>query len=180
MTDQDLSFLQIRPHELRALSSSWAFVNNAPLDDILSAAAWKQSSTFSTFYLRSFSASQGNPFSLGPLVASQQVVTPKLGHKLLVTKLRRKYVLLFSGRLVDGLPTDATKSASFNIRVGYFATKIKFFQVKLILVRNTYPLLKRVPPPTPLIFSEIHPFLGYGNYELCLWACADVQADYGP
>ena len=76
LTDQDLSFLQIRPHELRALSSSWAFVNNAPLDDILSAATWKQSSTFSTFYLRSFSASQGNLFSLGPLVAAQQVVTP--------------------------------------------------------------------------------------------------------
>ncbi len=76
LSDQDLSFLQIRPHELRALSSSWAFVNNAPLDDILSAATWKQSSTFSTFYLRSFSASQGNLYSLGPLVASQHVVTP--------------------------------------------------------------------------------------------------------
>ena len=76
LTDQDLSFLQIRPHELRALSASWAFVNNAPLDDILSAARWKQSSTFSTFYLRSFSSTQGNLFSLGPLVSAQHVIYP--------------------------------------------------------------------------------------------------------
>ena len=75
LTDQDLSFLQIRPHELRALSSSWAFINNASLDDILSAASWRQASTFSTFYLRSFSASQGGLLSLGPLVAAQRVVT---------------------------------------------------------------------------------------------------------
>lgn len=74
LTDQDLSFLQIRPHELRALSASWAFVNSASLDDILSAATWKQASTFSTFYLRSFSSNQGNLFSLGPLVAAQHVV----------------------------------------------------------------------------------------------------------
>ena len=122
----------------------------------------------------------GDPlFARSPCGFSTSCYSPARPITTCYKKLRQKYALL-SGRLVDGLPADATKSASFNIRVGYFATKIKFFQVKLILVRNTYPLLKRVPPPTPLIFSEIHPFLGYGNYELCLWACADVQADYGP
>lgn len=77
LTDQDLTFLQIRPHELRALSSSWAFVNHAPLDDILSASTWKKSSTFSTFYLRSLSSVQENLFSLGPLVASQTIINKK-------------------------------------------------------------------------------------------------------
>lgn len=75
LTDQDLNFLQIRPHELRALSTSWAFVNKAPLEDILSAATWKQASTFSSFYLRSLSSCQGNLFSLGPIVVAQTVVS---------------------------------------------------------------------------------------------------------
>ena len=75
LSDQDLSLLQIRPHELRALSTSWAFVNHAPLDDILAAAFWKNSSTFSSFYLRSLTAQQDNLFSLGPLIAAQVVVS---------------------------------------------------------------------------------------------------------
>ena len=70
LSDTDLSFLQIRPHELRALSSSWAFLNNAPLEDVLRAAFWRSPTTFSSFYLRSFSAQASNLHSLGPLVAS--------------------------------------------------------------------------------------------------------------
>lgn len=34
---QDLIFSQIRPHKLRALTSSWAIVSHTRLDDILSA-----------------------------------------------------------------------------------------------------------------------------------------------
>ena len=74
LSDTDLSFLQIRPHELRALSSSWAFLNNAPLEDVLRAAFWRSPTTFSSFYLRSFSAQASNLHSLGPLVASQRVI----------------------------------------------------------------------------------------------------------
>ena len=74
LSARDLSFLRIRPHEIRALSASWAFSNNVPLEDILRAAVWKSQSTFSTFYLRSMSAQTENLFSLGPLVASQRVI----------------------------------------------------------------------------------------------------------
>ena len=70
----DLSLLQVRPHEVRALSASWAFTNNVPLEDIMHAAVWKSQSTFSSFYLRSMSSQSDNLYSLGPLVASQRVV----------------------------------------------------------------------------------------------------------
>lgn len=75
LSDRDQSFLNIRPHELRALSTSWAFVNHTPLDDILKAAYWRNSTTFSSFYLRSFSAQQDNLFLLGPVVASQTIIS---------------------------------------------------------------------------------------------------------
>ena len=71
----DRELLQVRPHELRALSASWAFVNHAPLEDILQAASWKSHSTFSSFYLRSLSQFSDDLYSLGPLVASQRVIS---------------------------------------------------------------------------------------------------------
>ena len=74
LSSRDLSFLRIRPHEVRALSTSWAFSNNIPLEEILRAATWKTQSTFSSFYLRSMSGQTENLYSLGPLVASQRVV----------------------------------------------------------------------------------------------------------
>ena len=79
LTDRDLTFLKIRPHELRALSTSWAFINRAPLADVLSAAFWKNATTFSTFYLRSFGSQQGSLSLLGPLVVAQAVVDPSNG-----------------------------------------------------------------------------------------------------
>ena len=72
----DLNEFQVRAHELRALSSSWAFFNHAPLEEVLSAAFWRSATTFSSFYLRSFSSEVNNLHSLGPLVAAQRVVTP--------------------------------------------------------------------------------------------------------
>ena len=75
LSDNDLSFMNIKPHELRALSTSWAYINKTPLNDILEAATWKKASTFSTFYLRSFGQNAGNLASLGPLVSAQTIVS---------------------------------------------------------------------------------------------------------
>ena len=75
LTDSEVSFLQIRPHELRALASSWAFVNYTPLEEILKATFWKNSSTFSSFYLRSFQCQKDNLWMLGPLVVAGAVIT---------------------------------------------------------------------------------------------------------
>ena len=75
LPSKDLSFLKIRPHELRALSASWAFVNHTPLSDVLQAAFWRNLTTFSPFYLYSFEHQQDNLYLLGPLVVAQRVVS---------------------------------------------------------------------------------------------------------
>ena len=46
LTCKDFSFLKIKVHEFRALSSSWAFFDKVPLNKILKAAVRNQSSTF--------------------------------------------------------------------------------------------------------------------------------------
>ena len=55
LTKQDISFLKIKAHEVRALFSSWAFFDKVPLNDILQAAVWNRSSTFAIFYFRDMS-----------------------------------------------------------------------------------------------------------------------------
>ena len=75
LSERDLTSLRIRPHEVRALSTSWAFVNHTPLADILNAAFWKSPSTFSAFYLRSFQCQRDNLYLLGPTVVAQSVIS---------------------------------------------------------------------------------------------------------
>ena len=57
LTRRDISFLKIKAHEVRGLSSSWAFFDKVPLSEILKAAVWNQSSAFAKFYLREVSTS---------------------------------------------------------------------------------------------------------------------------
>ena len=68
LTKRDISFLKIKAHEVRALSSSWAFFDKVPLNDILQAAVWNRSSTFARFYLRDMSqqAEKFGPHCGGP------------------------------------------------------------------------------------------------------------------
>ena len=80
LSQRDLSLFQVKAHELRALSSSWAYVNHAPLEDILKATFWRNPTTFSSFYLRSFSSQQDNLFLLGPLVVAQTVISSSSSH----------------------------------------------------------------------------------------------------
>ena len=75
LSDDEIQSLQIRPHELRALSSSWAFLNHTPLEEVLRAAFWRSETTFSSFYLRSLATQKDNLNQLGPLVAAQRVVS---------------------------------------------------------------------------------------------------------
>ena len=73
LTRRDISFLKIKAHEVRALSS-WAFFDKALLNEILKAAVWNQSSTFAKFYLRDMSQQAANLHTLGPIVVAQKVV----------------------------------------------------------------------------------------------------------
>ncbi len=74
ITDRDLSFMKIRAHEVRAISSSLAFSRRVPLQDVMKAAYWHSHSTFSSFYMRSLIPQGENISSLGPLVAAQTVI----------------------------------------------------------------------------------------------------------
>ena len=77
LTRRDISFLKIKAHEVRALSSSWAFFDKVPLNEILKAAVWNQSSTFAKFCLRDMSQQAADLQTLGPIVVAQKVVGGK-------------------------------------------------------------------------------------------------------
>ena len=77
LTERDLSFMHIKAHEVRALSTSWAFINHTPLHDVMNAAVWRSETTFSSFYLRSLASQTDELFSLGPTVAAQRVIREK-------------------------------------------------------------------------------------------------------
>ena len=64
----------IRAHELRAIASSWAYVNQVRLEDILAAASWRSSGVFQGCYLRDMSFIADGMATLGPIVAAQHVV----------------------------------------------------------------------------------------------------------
>ena len=56
------------------LGLSWAFFDKVPLNEILKAAVWNQSSTFAKFCLRDMSQQLQNLDNLGPIVVTQKVV----------------------------------------------------------------------------------------------------------
>ena len=70
----NLAQVQVNAHEVRALSSSWAWSNKVPLDDVVKAGFWSSENSFIRFYLRDTSVS--SLASLGPIVAAQAVVVP--------------------------------------------------------------------------------------------------------
>ena len=66
--------LKPRAHELRALSTSWAYVNTIPLEEILKSAVCSSSSLFASHYLRDFREQTENLRAMGPIIAAQKVV----------------------------------------------------------------------------------------------------------
>ena len=77
-TSKDFPFLKIKAHEVRALAFPWAFFDKIPLNEILKAAVWNQSSTFAKFYLQDMSQQLENLHNLGPIVVAQTVVRAKM------------------------------------------------------------------------------------------------------
>ena len=73
LSSSDLSFMKISAHEVRALSSCWAYWNSVALEDVVRAAYWRTNSTFSSFYLRDLAPIRQDTSSLGPLVAAQSI-----------------------------------------------------------------------------------------------------------
>ena len=73
LSSSDLSFMKISAHEVRALSSSWAYWNSVALDDVVRAGYWRTKSTFASFILRDLAPIRQGTSSLGPLVAAQSI-----------------------------------------------------------------------------------------------------------
>ena len=91
ISTNQIKLLKIRAHELRALSASWAYLNFIPLDEIIKAAVWSNSSIFASHYLRDFSSQTSNLHDIGPVVVAQKVVGgPTI--RLLVIKISKKTI----------------------------------------------------------------------------------------
>ena len=86
LTCKDFPFLKIKAHVVRALSSSWAFFDKVPLNEILKAAVLNQSSTFAKFYLRDMPQQLQNLQDFGPIVVAQKVVKAKSTVHLMLKK----------------------------------------------------------------------------------------------
>ena len=74
LTRRDISFLKIKAHEVRALSSSWASFDKVRLSEILKAAVWNQSSTSLIFLPEEYVSTSSYLHTLGPIVVAQKVV----------------------------------------------------------------------------------------------------------
>ena len=65
---------KMKPHDVRALSSSWAFFKNVSMENIMQSCSWKSHNTFTSFYLKDLTRIQEDMLCLGPLVVAQQTV----------------------------------------------------------------------------------------------------------
>ena len=86
-----MSFLKIKAHELRSLSTSWAYFNSIPIEEVIRAAVWSNQTTFVRFYLRDMHRQQHNLRLLGPVVAAQKVVRGRM--------ICLSWILILSGQL---------------------------------------------------------------------------------
>jgi hypothetical protein len=65
---------KVTGHQVRAMSTSWAFAKRASLADIMNAASWRSHTTFTRFYLRDVTNISDNMLKLGPVVAAQLIL----------------------------------------------------------------------------------------------------------
>ena len=70
----DLSLCKVSARDVRAISTSLLFLKNKSLAQIMSAAQWRCTLTFVTFYLRNVMHQYQDICSLGPVVAAQSTL----------------------------------------------------------------------------------------------------------
>jgi len=73
-SEEEAAALQVRAHDLRAISTSWNLHNMVRLGDIMKAAEWRSHNTFTSFYLKDMALQEEDIMRLGPMVSAQQVV----------------------------------------------------------------------------------------------------------
>ncbi len=74
VSEDDLTRLNIRPHSIRGLATSWAFQKNVALQHIMDAACWRSHNTFTSFYLKDMALEVDGLHHLGPVVAAQHIL----------------------------------------------------------------------------------------------------------
>ena len=66
-----------RAHEVWAIATSWAYINQVRLEDIPSAASWRSVGVFQGSYLCSISSNTEGMSTIGPVIAKQHVICTK-------------------------------------------------------------------------------------------------------
>ena len=74
----NLDQIKINAHEVRALSSNWAWSNRVPLDEVVKAGFWSSENSFKRYCLRDkLSQFMANSLaSFGLIISAQAVVVP--------------------------------------------------------------------------------------------------------
>jgi hypothetical protein len=73
-SDESARLCNVRAHDIRALAASWAFRSGVALEDVMKSCSWRAHNTFISHYLRDIALTDPEgKFSLGPIVAAQQV-----------------------------------------------------------------------------------------------------------
>ncbi len=73
-SEEHLKKFQIRPHEIRALASSWAFLKNIAMEEVMESCSWRSKNTFIRHYLRDMTEVGDQLQRLGPLIVAQKQV----------------------------------------------------------------------------------------------------------
>ena len=72
-----MDLVQVKVHDIRAITASKAFYGGILVDQIMQACHWKAHNTFTNFYLKDVTWSDNdNNMYLGSVVAAQQVLDP--------------------------------------------------------------------------------------------------------
>lgn len=74
LPEQDCTAIKVRAHDIRGIATSVLWWKNKAMSTILDAACWKTQSVFANHYLKDVQRSEGDVFSLGPIVAAGEVV----------------------------------------------------------------------------------------------------------
>ena len=69
-----LQLFKLQARDVRSVSTSFAFLRNVPLRDIIESVSWKTNSVFASHYLKDLSFRFGDAHSLGPIVAASSVI----------------------------------------------------------------------------------------------------------
>ena len=68
--------LQVRAHDIRAMSNSLAYFNNVSLGEVLQGARWRSRGTFVGHYLRDAQREIDGLYKLAPVVVAQRIIRP--------------------------------------------------------------------------------------------------------